>query len=45
MAVKQRYQEADYLNVGAGTDQYVLMGTGLQRLMIAHPHRLLQNGM
>ncbi len=32
MAVKQRYQEADYLNVGAGTDQYVLMGTGFTKV-------------
>ena len=32
MAVKQRYQEADYLNVGAGTEQYVFMGTGFTKI-------------
>ena len=32
MAVKQRYQEADQLNVGAGTEQYVFMGTGFTKI-------------
>lgn len=31
MAVKQRYQEADYLNVGAGTEQYVFYGDRLYK--------------
>lgn len=32
--VKQRYQEADYLNVSAtkGTEKYVLMGTGFTKI-------------
>ena len=32
MAVKHRYQDADYLNVGAGTEQYVFMGTGFTKI-------------
>ena len=31
--VKQRYQEADYLNVGEqGAESYVLMGTGFTKI-------------
>lgn len=33
MGVKQRYQEADFLNVGTkGSEKYVLMGTGFSKL-------------
>ena len=33
MGVKQRYQEADYLNVGgASTEEWALMGTGFSKI-------------
>lgn len=33
MGVKQRYQEADYLDVGtSGSESYVLMGTGFTKI-------------
>ncbi len=33
MGVKQRYQEADYLNVGkTGAEKYALMGTGFTKI-------------
>ena len=32
MGVKQRYQEADYLDVGTEAEKYAFMGTGFTKI-------------
>ena len=45
MGVKQRYQEADYLDVGTEAEKYAFMGTGFTKIDDSQPHRQLANAM